>query len=392
MAPSARASGVLKRRRRKPTLAGVPGYLLLLVILLLWLFQELRPGLPPPPPQVEAGGVEVYFMPQEGEAAKARLIALMDGAKESLDGAFYEFRDLEIAKALLRAKERGVRVRLYGESDYRSDFRRYLVGASLGQQGEPPRVPQEALRQRVKPLSLDCEEIVGIPVCFDEREGFMHHKFLVVDGGAVWTGSTNMTWNAFARNNENSLLLPSSILAQGYAREFQALFTGTKEGLGEPVTFSLSSEKGIPVEGTAYFSPKGGALGREALLDRLRAARKEILVAAFVLTDREVVEALVQAKRRGVGVQVLLETRNLEDSREGDLLRAGMAVRKDGNPYTLHHKVMVIDSTFVITGSYNFTARAWQVNNENLLILQSPALAERYQEEILRLWREGQPL
>ncbi|MFX8453543.1 hypothetical protein ABTL48_21350, partial [Acinetobacter baumannii] len=80
------------------------------------------------------------------EAAKARLIALMDGAKESLDGAFYEFRDLEIAKALLRAKERGVRVRLYGESDYRNDFRRYLVGGALGQQGETPRIPQAALR------------------------------------------------------------------------------------------------------------------------------------------------------------------------------------------------------------------------------------------------------
>ncbi|MFD3005377.1 phospholipase D-like domain-containing protein [Thermus tengchongensis] len=364
--------------------------MLLLVILLLWLFQELRPGLPPPPPQAEAGGVEAYFMPREGEAAKARLIALMDGAKESLDGAFYEFRDLEIAKALLRAKKRGVRVRLYGESDYRNDFRRYLVGGALGQQGETPRVPQAALRERIRPLSLDCEEIVGIPVCFDEREGFMHHKFLVVDGQTVWTGSTNMTWNAFARNNENSLLLPSSILAQGYAREFQALFTGTKEGLGTPITFSL--EGGVPAEGTAYFSPKGGALGRKALLERLRASQQEILVAAFVLTDPEVVKALVQAQERGVRVQVLLESRNLKDSREEDLLRAGVEVRKDGNPYTLHHKVMLIDSTFVITGSYNFTARAWQVNNENLLILQSPALAERYREEILRLWQEGQPL
>ncbi|TFU25265.1 phospholipase D-like domain-containing protein [Thermus tengchongensis] len=387
-----RHDGVLKRRRKKPALAGLPGYLLLLVILLLWLFQELRPGLPPPPPppQAEAGGVEVYFMPREGEAAKARLIALMDGAKESLDGAFYEFRDLEIAKALLRAKKRGVRVRLYGESDYRNDFRRYLVGGALGQQGETPRVPQAALRERIRPLSLDCEEIVGIPVCFDEREGFMHHKFLVVDGQTVWTGSTNMTWNAFARNNENSLLLPSSILAQGYAREFQALFTGTKEGLGTPITFSL--EGGVPAKGTAYFSPKGGALGRKALLERLRASQQEILVAAFVLTDPEVVKALVQAQERGVRVQVLLESRNLKDSREEDLLRAGVEVRKDGNPYTLHHKVMLIDSTFVITGSYNFTARAWQVNNENLLILQSPALAERYREEILRLWQEGQPL
>ena len=126
-----------RRRRGRKAIAGLPGYLLLLVLVLVWLFQELRPG---PAPPAETGEAEVYFMPEEGPRAKARLLALMDGARESLEGAFYEFRDLEVAQGLLRAKARGVRVRLYGESDYREDFRRYLVAASLGQREEPPRV------------------------------------------------------------------------------------------------------------------------------------------------------------------------------------------------------------------------------------------------------------
>lgn len=376
-----------RESRRKPARAGIPSYLVLLALVLLWLLQELRPS--PPPPPAEAGGVEVFFMPQDGERAKARLLALMEGAEESLEGAFYEFRDLEIAGALLRAQARGVRVRLYGESDFREDFRRYLVAASLGQREEPPRVPRAALREGVRPLSLNCETIAEIPVCYDEREGFMHHKFLVVDGKAVWTGSTNMTWNAFARNNENSLLLPSPTLAQGYAREFAALFGGAKEGLGQPVAFALAEPE---VEGTTFFSPKGGKEAREALLARLREAREEVLVAAFVLTDQEAVASLLEAQRRGVRVQVLLETRNLGDSREEALLQAGIPVRQDGNPYTLHHKVMVVDRTWVITGSYNFSLRAWQTNNENLLVLKSPTLAERYREEVLRLWQEGKPL
>ena len=359
-----------RRRRGRKAIAGLPGYLLLLVLVLVWLFQELRPG---PVPPAETGEAEVYFMPEEGPRAKARLLALMDGARESLEGAFYEFRDLEVAQGLLRAKARGVRVRLYGESDYREDFRRYLVAASLGQREEPPRVRFAELKERVKPLSLDCEEVVGIPICYDEREGFMHHKFLVVDGRAVWTGSTNMTWNAFARNNENSLLLPSPTLAQGYAREFEALFGGQKEGLGQPVAFALEG-----VEGVAYFSPRGGRLAREALLKRLSEAQREVLVAAFVLTDREVLEALLQARRRGAEVKVLLEE--------------GLEVRQDANPYTMHHKVMLLDGTYVVTGSYNFSVRAHEVNNENLLVLKSPSLAERYRKEVLRLWEAGSPL
>lgn len=102
-------------------------------------------------------------MPEEGPRAKARLLALMDGARESLEGAFYEFRDLEVAQGLLRAKARGVRVRLYGESDYREDFRRYLVAASLGQREEPPRVRFAELKERVRPSPWTARRSRGSP-------------------------------------------------------------------------------------------------------------------------------------------------------------------------------------------------------------------------------------
>ncbi len=242
------------RAKARKEIAGLPGYLLLLVLLLLWLFQELRPGKPAKSPSGNGRGRGLLHAGGRGKG-QGPPPSLMDGAQESLEGAFYEFRDLGIAQGLLRAKGRGVKVRLYGESDHRQDFRRYLVAARLGQTQEPPRVPQAALREGVRPLSLDCEEIAGIPVCYDEREGFMHHKFLVADGKFLWTGSTNMTWNAFARNNENSLLLPSPTLAQGYAREFQALFGGKKEGLGLPVAFRLEDP---PSRGWPTSAPREG--------------------------------------------------------------------------------------------------------------------------------------
>ena len=103
-------------------------------------------------------------------------------------------------------------------------------------------------------------------------------------------------------------------------------------------------------------------------------------------------EALLQARRRGAEVKVLLETRNLGTSREGALLEEGLEVRQDANPYTMHHKVMLLDGTYVVTGSYNFSVRAHEVNNENLLVLKSPSLAERYRKEVLRLWEAGSPL
>lgn len=62
-------------------------------------------------------------------------------------------------------------------------------------------------QNRPKPLPVDgrCERVVTVTVCYDRRTAFMHHKFVIPDELGVWTGSTNLTWNAFARNNENSL-------------------------------------------------------------------------------------------------------------------------------------------------------------------------------------------
>ncbi|MGQ9511409.1 MAG: phospholipase D-like domain-containing protein [Thermaceae bacterium] len=377
-------------KRGPKALGGLPSYLLLFVLLLLWLYQTYRTA---PPPEPTPGQAQVFFMPQEGERAKAFLLARIDETKESLEVAAYEFRDMDIAQALLRAKDRGVRVRIYGESDYREDFHRYLVAARLGQKGEPPRVSRREIGAYVNPMEtskdLPCEEVAGIPVCYDERPPFMHHKFMVLDASALWTGSTNFTWNAYARNNENSLYLPSPPLAEGYRREFEALWSGKREGLGLPVPFRLEN-----VEGTAYFSPAGGRAAREAILSRIRAAQKEVVIAAFVLTDPEILRALEGARARGVRLKLVLETRNLPHSREERLLENETAgsIRRDANPYTMHYKVMVIDKTWVITGSYNFSNSAWRENNENLLVLRSPDLASRYQKEVEALWEAGSPL
>jgi phosphatidylserine/phosphatidylglycerophosphate/cardiolipin synthase-like enzyme len=66
------------------------------------------------------------------------------------------------------------------------------------------------------------------------------------------------------------------------------------------------------------------------------------------------------------------------------LTSGGVDVLEDGNCYILHHKVIVIDERTVITGSYNFTSSAEQDNDENLVIVDDPALARAYLDEFER--------
>jgi phosphatidylserine/phosphatidylglycerophosphate/cardiolipin synthase-like enzyme len=112
----------------------------------------------------------------------------------------------------------------------------------------------------------------------------------------------------------------------------------------------------------------------------IASAGRQVLVQAYSFTSEPIAEALVAARRRGVEVRVLLDG----DSATGpnsvlaSLRRGGVPVLLDDPPGIAHNKVMVIDGTRVITGSFNFTRAAEDRNAENLLILRDPAIAAAY--------------
>jgi phosphatidylserine/phosphatidylglycerophosphate/cardiolipin synthase-like enzyme len=94
---------------------------------------------------------------------------------------------------------------------------------------------------------------------------------------------------------------------------------------------------------------------------------------------------------QGVEVAGLFEARgaNSPYSECPRLLDYGIDVRLDGNPRVMHHKVMIIDSQTVVTGSFNFSANAAEDNDENVVIIHSPAVAAYYEAEFARLVAEG---
>lgn len=75
-------------------------------------------------------------------------------------------------------------------------------------------------------------------------------------------------------------------------------------------------------------------------------------------------------------------------SRDGYLKLVGAEVHLSPNRSgKMHHKVIIIDNRTVITGSYNYSANAEYRNDENILIVRSPAIAELYTKEMNRCIR-----
>ncbi len=132
------------------------------------------------------------------------------------------------------------------------------------------------------------------------------------------------------------------------------------------------------------FSPKGGCT--ELIIHTLGQAKNTVHVQAYSFTSRPIAQALVDARRRGVDVEAILDKSQLtgRETQTSFLTQAGIPVRIDAAHAIAHNKVMVIDGETVLTGSFNFTEAAEDRNAENLLIVRDMELAERYEAN----WRK----
>ena len=129
------------------------------------------------------------------------------------------------------------------------------------------------------------------------------------------------------------------------------------------------------------FSPKGGGLA--LIIKAIEEGEQTIYMQAYTFTLAPVAEALIAAKRRGVRIYLIVDEKRYRageapqvDQLEGVIDYIGF----DKARGYAHDKVLIIDGHLVITGSFNFTERAEEVNRENILAIRYlPSLAAKYQ-------------
>ena len=129
-----------------------------------------------------------------------------------------------------------------------------------------------------------------------------------------------------------------------------------------------------------WFSPSGGCT--DAVVDTIASAKKTIHVQAYSFTSAAIAKALVDAHKRGVHVEVILDkSQRSEKYTSADFVaHAGIPTSIDAKHAIAHNKVIIVDEMVVVTGSFNFSKAAEEKNAENLLILSDAKLAARYLE------------
>ena len=338
----------------------------------------LPQGTLPPPQSIETGAlagyangsVQVYFTrPRYPETAPTRtggldetIAAEIDRAAQSIDIATFDFDLSAIADALLRAHDRGLRVRLVVDAE---NLETPAVAALTGEL-------QEA----------------GIEVTFDRRDAFMHNKFIVVDSRVVWTGSWNLTINDTFRNNNNMLRFEDARIADSYNRKFALLIAG-RGGPRNPATLGTPDVVLGDARVVTFFAPDSDVTSQVVRV--IEEARSSIDFMAFTITSDPIADALIAAQGRGIAVRGVVERRNARatGSELSKLQSGGVDAREDGNCYIMHNKTFVVDGETVITGSFNWTRAAQESNDENVVIVDNGWLAARYAQEFERVYTQA---
>jgi phosphatidylserine/phosphatidylglycerophosphate/cardiolipin synthase-like enzyme len=114
--------------------------------------------------------------------------------------------------------------------------------------------------------------------------------------------------------------------------------------------------------------------------------KSTVLVQAYFFTSAPIAKALMNAHKRGVKIEVILDKsqRTQKYSSATFLCYQGIPIKIDAQHAVAHNKVMIIDGDTVITGSCNFTKAVEENNAENLLVIRDRKLAERY----IKNWHE----
>ena len=318
-----------------------------------------------------------------GSQIEAGIITAINNADRSIDAAFYELNMESITEALINARDRGVQVRLVVDDDA-------FVFEELTH-------PEDSSLDILEDAGFDlyCEDEGLTPSSYDmrcdDRSALMHHKFMIIDGATVWMGSMNYTHNGIYNNSNNIMEIRSSRLAQNYQYMFDLMFEEGNFNLRGTAGYDVpnrrvtlnASPQNVVIE--QYFSPDDGRQVEARLVELMGSASESIRIMTFSFTLDSVGDAILARAQAGVDVQGVWEnTGSIAGGQLPKLGCANFAVKQDGNPDVLHHKVFIIDNEYVVTGSFNFSASARDNNSENLLIIQSPELAQQFTNEFNR--------
>ena len=157
------------------------------------------------------------------------------------------------------------------------------------------------------------------------------------------------------------------------------------------IKMNTSNEKNIithaSTEITPFFLPEDRQTDKE-IVNLISNATEYIYIPVFYFTYNNYANALISAKKRGVDIKVIVDATSAKNasSVHKKLSKAGIEVKVENWGGKMHMKSMIIDDTYILVGSMNFTKSGYSLNDENTLLIKNSQLAQDFRDFFIYLW------
>lgn len=141
-----------------------------------------------------------------------------------------------------------------------------------------------------------------------------------------------------------------------------------------------------------YFSNEGLKPDKQ-LINLINVSTKTLDIAIYSLTKKDIVDAIISAKKRGVFVRLMsdrTESKSKSQSIElQQIKQTGIQVKINTHLGLLHDKYTIVDGKIIATGSYNYTNNANDENDENMIIIRDNNIARAYENNFNSMWNDN---
>jgi len=234
-----------------------------------------------------------------------------------------------------------------------------------------------------------------------------HRRILVVDGTVGFTGGSGTSGKWSGNGKEDGFWRDTDVRVEGpVVEQLQGAFAenwleATGVALGGAAYFPRPTEiKGGVDAQVVRSSPAGGSVAMYTMfLLAMASARRSIYITnPYFVPDEKMVLTLLQARRRGVRVVLLLPgaidhkiVRQASRGELGRLLKEGVEIH-EYRPALLHAKTMVIDSMWATVGSTNLDRRSFALNEELNLVIYDATVARRLEQVFEKDLAQSRPV
>lgn len=329
-----------------------------------------------PPLTISDGNINIYYLnftrhlkPNNSCTTNVckEFIKLVDNTENSIDIAIYGYENVDrVTEALVKAKNRGVKIRFIYDENSNGESNYYTCN--------------NIIKQISDQFRSDKSDSVS------QSNMLMHNKFVIFDNKIVYTGSMNFSKAGFSGYDYNDVaVINSKEIAQLYTNEFEQMLDGKFHNKKQQNNLANKFQLGNSnIE--IYFSPQDKSSLR--IVQLIKNAQNYIYIPTFLITHTQISNELIAAHKKGIDVKIIMDANNVytRNTKHQLLRQNGIPVKIENYAGKLHSKTMIIDDKYIIMGSMNFSNSGENKNDENMLIITNPRLAQSYKNFFNYLW------